>query len=626
MTTPDGTIDDVAAGSTHESPAGRVPAVPTPVRGMDPRISLATAVHAGPGVYALLLGSGVSSAAGTPTGWAIVGNLVSRAAAADDPAGGQQSGGALDPEVWWGERGDGSQLGYSSLLNALAPTAAGRDQLLRGYFEASDEDRQAGRKLPTAAHEAVADLVARGSVRVIVTTNFDRLLERALERRGIQPQVIHRPEQIAGMTPLTHAPVTIIKLHGDYADLDKRNTVDELSAYPGAQAALLRRVLDEYGLIVCGWSGEWDVALIQAIEETKARRYPFFWASYSAPSESAARLIAQTNAVDISGTSADDLFTGLQERLNALDRLAAPPLTRELAVARLKRYLPDPVRRIDTHDLVADELKRVEALVGDRARYPSFVEDLTNEQLDDYVRQYRADVDTLLHMLAAGAYHGGPEQVQLWTTVIRRLLALKSYPEALSQPALTNLMHYPALLAVTTMTAAGALAGRYEVVGPVLLGPRYQLGTMIAEESASHAVHPARVFNNDLANSLPRWNRAPGDPTWLHAASRLVRLELDDVLAVYEPAADRRSKAIDKAEYLISLAQIATGDQPGMGEFILRARYNDAPLPVAEETRTAILEDQSTLLTDLFDGDVARAAAALDRLNAEIVQAAGRFF
>jgi hypothetical protein len=31
-------------------------------------------------------------------------------------------------------------------------------------------------------------------------------------------------------------------------------------------------------------------------------------------------------------------------------------------------------------------------------------------------------------------------------------------------------------------------------------------------------------------------------------------------------------------------------------------------------------------LTNLFDGDVTRAAAALDQLNAEIAQTAGRFF
>lgn len=39
----------------------------------------------------------------------------------------------------------------------------------------------------------IAELVKRGSVKVIVTTNFDRLMEQALGAVGIASQVIARP-------------------------------------------------------------------------------------------------------------------------------------------------------------------------------------------------------------------------------------------------------------------------------------------------------------------------------------------------------------------------------------------------------------------------------------------------
>src|ERR1022692_4844100 len=55
-----------------------------------------------------------------------------------------------------------------------------RMQLLRGYFEPSEQEREEGRKLPTAAHRAIAQLIAKGYVQVVVTTNFDQLLEQAL--------------------------------------------------------------------------------------------------------------------------------------------------------------------------------------------------------------------------------------------------------------------------------------------------------------------------------------------------------------------------------------------------------------------------------------------------------------
>lgn len=86
--------------------------------------------------------------------------------------------------------------------------------------------------MPGAAHRAIAQLAKRGLIRVILTTNFDRLMERALEEAGAPPQVVASPQGVAGMTPPQHTGVTVIKLHGDYADLEMRNTIDELNTYP----------------------------------------------------------------------------------------------------------------------------------------------------------------------------------------------------------------------------------------------------------------------------------------------------------------------------------------------------------------------------------------------------------
>ena len=43
---------------------------------IEPELKLAIALHSSPGVYALLLGSGLSSAAGIPTGWQITLDLI----------------------------------------------------------------------------------------------------------------------------------------------------------------------------------------------------------------------------------------------------------------------------------------------------------------------------------------------------------------------------------------------------------------------------------------------------------------------------------------------------------------------------------------------------------------------
>ena len=91
--------------------------------------------------------------------------------------------------------------------------------------------------MPTPAHRAVASLVQHGFIRVVVTTNFDRLMEQALEEAGIHPQVIASPDAVDGALPLVHAPCTVFKVHGDYLDtrmmprMSWRSTITGSTAY-----------------------------------------------------------------------------------------------------------------------------------------------------------------------------------------------------------------------------------------------------------------------------------------------------------------------------------------------------------------------------------------------------------
>jgi hypothetical protein len=207
----------------------------------------------------------VSRSAGISTGWEIVRHLVQKAAAADNPEDGESHALAVsDPEAWWAQHCEG-ELGYSSLLAAIAPSSAARQGLLAEYFDATEEDRAEGRKVPTAAHNAIAELVKAGSIKVIVTTNFDRLMEQALDAVGITPQVIARPEAVGAATPLAHAEATVIKLHGDWKDLEFRNTLEELDMYPRPWNDLLTQVFNEYGLLISGWSADWDTALVRVL-------------------------------------------------------------------------------------------------------------------------------------------------------------------------------------------------------------------------------------------------------------------------------------------------------------------------------------------------------------------------
>ena len=242
---------------------------------MDPLLSLAFSMQSNKGVYALLLGSGISRAAKIPTGWEVVLELIRKLALLSD------EDCEPEPEAWYFQK-YGCAPDYAELLDKIAKTPTERQQLLRAYFEPTAEEQEEKTKQPTAAHHAIAQLVADGFVKVIVTTNFDRLMELALQEAGVAPHVLSTPDQIEGALPLVHTRCCVIKVHGDYLDTRIKNTPTELADYDVRMNGLLDQVFDQFGLITCGWSADWDVALRAAIERAPSRRFTTYWASKGA--------------------------------------------------------------------------------------------------------------------------------------------------------------------------------------------------------------------------------------------------------------------------------------------------------------------------------------------------------
>ena len=111
---------------------------------VDPIQNLAFSMHANPGVYALLLGSGVSRAAKIHTGWEITLELIRQLAklSGKSPA---------SLEEWYRDE-HGAAPDYSTLLAELAKTPTERQQLLRPFFEPTQEERERGDKMPLLSH------------------------------------------------------------------------------------------------------------------------------------------------------------------------------------------------------------------------------------------------------------------------------------------------------------------------------------------------------------------------------------------------------------------------------------------------------------------------------------------
>lgn len=387
---------------------------------IDPLLSLAFSMHTNKGVYALLIGSGVSRSAQIPTGWEVVLDLVSKLSHMQDEKCDP------DPALWYRNK-YGADPDYSKLLDDIAKSPEERQQLLSAYFEPNEDEREQGLKLPTAAHRAIASLVAGGYIRVIVTTNFDRLIERAVEDEGITPTVLSTPDAIQGALPLIHQKCVIIKVHGDYLDTRIKNTPDELATYDDRVNKLLDQILDEFGFIVCGWSAQWDPALCEAFDRCKSRRFTMYWASRGKLADRVERLVQSRGGTTISITDADGFFTELSEKVDSLEQLQqSHPLFVAAAAATVKRLLADDKHLIRLHDLVTEETERAFNLLQ-----PVFTTLLgggdKKEKFTKALSDFHSRLEVLREIGMYGAFWGKSQHERIFPNILQRLA---SDPEA----------------------------------------------------------------------------------------------------------------------------------------------------------------------------------------------------
>ena len=287
------------------------------------------------GTYAVLLGSGISSAAGILTGWGIAMDLIRKMAISIEEE-------APDDLEDWYRRKFGKPVNYSDIVEWFGGTQAERTRLLSGYIEPDDDDIREGRKKPTPAHRAIAKLAKHGCIRVIVTTNIDHLMELALADENVHPIVVSSVDDIEGMVPLSQAQkeCIVFKVHGDYKDIRSLHTEEELKRYPKRIDDLLDQIFREFGMVVCGWSAQWDFALCGAIKRCDAELYSWFWAARGAPGVAAAELIDHRQAEVISIEDADGFFNGLRRRVERLKGVESQDLEPvKQGVALLQSYL-----------------------------------------------------------------------------------------------------------------------------------------------------------------------------------------------------------------------------------------------------------------------------------------------
>lgn len=565
---------------------------------IDPMTTLAFSIFSQKGRYALLIGSGVSRAAGILTGYEITLDLIRQVALANN------DNYEEDAKKWYREKFK-KEPDYSDILSILGKTRPGQiKNILRPYFEPNEDDKAKGLKIPTQAHKSIAELVREGFIKVIITTNFDKLIENAITEAIKPPFVIKTSNDISGMEPLEHLQETdsiVIKVNGDYLDTRIKNTEEELKKYNPKLKKLIKDIFEKYGIIMCGWSGEYDIALIDILTSAENRRYSTYF-TYRSPLKPVVQdLINNRQAETIQIESADTFFQGIADRVLALkSSMAIHPASKQIAVDRLKRYLTND-QKIYTHDLIMKEAEIVyKRITSDD--YPTSSQ-ISSDEFKKRIKEYELILNTLLSLFIIGLYWDKNDYKDIWMLLFNKFLN-DHFPK-LNNNNSVELNYYPSLLLIYATGIISVHKDKYETLYRFLnessFPDKTQNEKLISIFEPSLVLYDGKILidnnNDDLQFFTPQSNYLCN---WLEPIFKeLLLIEKDDFI-----------KLFDTFEYLLNLIKYEYNHDKFAGCFWLRYRdeierkkrgwsYIETPIDKFKE-KVILYKNESSILKDGF--------------------------
>jgi hypothetical protein len=278
---------------------------------MNSLIRLAANALPGEKKYVLFAGAGVSKDAGIPTAWDLMLETAKYVYLDVHPDQDKREVTSKEIEDWFVDS-KYAKMEYAEVVGGIYTTPPEQ----QGFFEDVLGKHEAGN-----AHRTIAEMVRRGILRAIITTNFDHCLENALKETGQEVQVIASDDALESTEPLIHCKkVRVYKPHGTLGEGALRNTPKDLESLSPLIEKELIRLLSEHGVIIIGYSGR-DPGILKVLRSRKNTYYPMFWVNPELPSDNAQKLIDNERVVYTqckgAGAFLNDLLK-LQDRIRAL--------------------------------------------------------------------------------------------------------------------------------------------------------------------------------------------------------------------------------------------------------------------------------------------------------------------
>ena len=198
---------------------------------------------------------------------------------------------------------------YGDLIKRLFHQAKKRQQ----EFERLCKDRY-----PVIGYATLAKLMTiyGGRFNVVLTTNFDDLLQDALYLyTDVRPLVIYH-ESLAGYIRPTQTRPLVVKLHGDN-HLSPYNTIEETARLGDEFRNPIKFILHDRGLIFVGYGGN-DKSIIRLLETLPdgALQYGVYWVSNREPQGEIRSWLESREAILVENNDFDRLMVLIKKEFN----------------------------------------------------------------------------------------------------------------------------------------------------------------------------------------------------------------------------------------------------------------------------------------------------------------------
>lgn len=328
---------------------------------INPIISLAYNMADCSQKYVLFIGAGVSKDAGVPSGWDILIQTLQRMILQEDE--GKRNVTKEDVEKFYKDKFE-EKFGYSNIIGQLFPSNEEQRDYLKSFFRGV---------LPGEAHRFIAELVKEKLIKYIITTNFDTLIETALDDVGLKGQytVIDSHDDVLTSKPWNKEDVCrIYKIHGTIEKGTIRNTKKDLARLPKELTKDCLDVIERHGVIVLGYAAnEEDKAVCNIFYRRKFKGYTMYWTSFDDDlSVTATRILNKQDGVIIPIKGASLFLQELIDRIKIAQR-SVEQTPEAVAEVRFESMFKSP----------KPEVEILQTIDRERIRLVKYVEEILSE-------------------------------------------------------------------------------------------------------------------------------------------------------------------------------------------------------------------------------------------------------